>query len=53
MDKPLEIPINKLEGIKLIIYPLSSNAKVFEEEQSDDLGEARWQLDEGEDEEED
>ena len=49
MDKPLEIPINKLEGVKLIIYPLSSNAKVFEEEQADDLGEARWQLVEGED----
>lgn len=49
MDKPLEIPINKPEGIKLIIYPLSSNAKVFEEEQADDLGEARWQLVEGED----
>ena len=49
MDKPLKIPINKPEGIKLIIYPLSSNAKVFEVEQADDLGEARWQLVEGED----
>lgn len=49
MDKPPKIPINKPEGIKLIIYPLSSNAKVFEEEQADDLGEARWQLVEGAD----
>ena len=49
MDKPLEIPLNKLEGVRLTIYPLSSNAKVFEEEQADDLGEARWQLVEGED----
>ena len=49
MDKPLEIPINKLEGVRLTIYPLSSNAKVFEEDLADDFGEARWQLVEGED----
>ena len=44
----LEIPITgKTNNIKLLVYPQSSNAKVFEE---NDLssGESRWQLMEGE-----
>ena len=45
----LEIPITgKAGGIKLFVYPQSSNARLFEE---GDLssGESRWQLVEGED----
>lgn len=30
-----------------MLYPQSSNAKVFVEDQTDDLGEARWQLVDG------
>ena len=48
MAEYLEIPITgKAGGIKLLVYPQSSKAKVFEE---NDLssGESRWQLVEGE-----
>ena len=48
MGDYLEIPVeNGRNGLKLIVYPQSSKAKVFEE---NDLstGESRWQLVEGE-----
>ena len=45
----LEIPITgKTNNVKILVYPSSSNAKVFEEEQAVDLGEAKWQLVESE-----
>lgn len=44
----LEIPITGNFGeIKLWIYPASSNARLFEEEDAVDYGESRWQLLEG------
>ena len=44
----LDIPIvGKNGSVKLLIYPQSSNAKVFEEVEPQD-GESRWQLVEGE-----
>lgn len=44
----LEIPITGNFGeIKLWIYPTSSNARLFEEEDAVDYGESRWQLLEG------
>ena len=44
----LEIPITGNFGeIKLCIYPASSNAMLFEEEDAVDYGESRWQLQEG------
>lgn len=48
MTKPLKIPIDVVHGAMLQVYPLSRNAKVFEDEQAADLGESRWQLVEGE-----
>ena len=48
MTKPLKIPIDVVHGAMLQVYPLSQNAKVFEDEQAADLGESRWQLVEGE-----
>lgn len=48
MAEYLEILVDKVHEVKLWMYPQSSNAKVFEEEQAVDLGEARWQLVEGE-----
>ena len=48
MTKPLEIPIDVVHEAMLRVYPLSQNAKVFEDEQAADLGESRWQLVEGE-----
>lgn len=48
MAECLEIPIYVLHEVMLRIYPQSSNAKVFEEEQAVDFGEAKWQLLEGE-----
>ena len=48
MTKPIEIPFNTAGDIKLLVYPSSSNAKVFEDEQAAEMGEARWQLVEGE-----
>lgn len=48
MAEPLEILVNKAGDIKLRVYPSSSNAKVFDDEQAADLGESRWQLVEGE-----
>lgn len=45
----LDIPIIvKGDKSSLTIYGSSSNAQLFEEEQADDLGEAKWQLVEGE-----
>ena len=47
VDK-LEIPITGNFGtITLCIYPASSNAMLFEEEDAVDFGESRWQLQEG------
>lgn len=44
----LEIPITGDFGeIKLCVYPASSNAMLFEEEDAVDYGESRWQLQEG------
>ena len=44
----LEIPIvGKHGNVKLLVYPQSSNAKVFDEVEPQD-GESRWQLVEGE-----
>ena len=48
MTKPLKIPIDVVHGAMLQVYPLSQNAKVFDDEQAADLGESRWQLVEGE-----
>lgn len=48
MAEPLEILVNKAGDIKLRVYPSSSNAKVFEDEQAVELSESRWQLVEGE-----
>ena len=43
-----EIPITgNFGGIKLCVYPASSNAKLFEEDDAVDYGESRWQLLEG------
>ena len=48
MSDRLQIPITgKAGGIKLLVYPQSSSAKVFEEMAPQD-GESRWQLVEGE-----
>ncbi len=45
----LDIPITGKHGcVKLRVYPLSQNAKVFKDEHAADLGESRWQLVEGE-----
>ncbi len=44
----LEIPIiGDFGEIKLCVYPASSNAMLFEEEDAVDYGETRWQLQEG------
>lgn len=49
MTYPLDIPITGKHGsVRLLVYPQSSNAKVFEDEQAAEMGEARWQLVEGE-----
>ena len=49
MPDPLNIPIEGNHGcVKLRVYPLSQNAKVFKDEHAADLGESRWQLVEGE-----
>ena len=48
MTKPLEIPIDVVHEAMLQVYPLSQNAKVFDDEQAANLGESRWQLVEGE-----
>ncbi len=49
MTYPLDIPITGKHGsARLLVYPQSSNAKVFEDEQAAEMGEARWQLVEGE-----
>jgi len=50
LDIPyLDIPIEGKHGsVRLLVYPQSSNAKVFEDEQAAEMGEARWQLVEGE-----
>ena len=48
MADHLDIPIvGKHRSVKLLVYPQSSNAKVFEEMDPQD-GESRWQLVEGE-----
>ena len=48
MPAPLNIPIEGKHGsVKLLVYPQSSNAKVFVEVEPQD-GESRWQLVEGE-----
>lgn len=48
MSDRLEIPIiGKANNGKLLVYPQSSNAKVFDEVEPQD-GESRWQLVEGE-----
>ena len=48
MSDRLEIPITgKANNGKLLVYPQSSNAKVFDEVEPQD-GESRWQLVEGE-----
>lgn len=49
LDIPyLDIPIEGKHGsVRLLVYPQSSNAKVFEEVEPQD-GESRWQLVEGE-----
>ena len=45
----LDIPIKGKQGsVRLLVYPQSSNAKVFDEVEPQD-GESRWQLVEGED----
>jgi len=47
MDGPLEIPIiGKASDVKLVIYPQSSKAKVFKEDEPY-AGESRYQLVEG------
>ena len=44
----LDIPIKGKQGsVRLLVYPQSSNAKVFDEVEPQD-GESRWQLVEGE-----
>ncbi len=44
----LEIPITGTFGeIRLCVYPASSNAMLFEEEDAVDYGESKWQLQEG------
>lgn len=49
MTYPLDIPITGKHGsVRLLVYPQSLNAKVFEDEQAAEMGEARWQLVEGE-----
>ena len=48
MVKYLEIPIDNANEAKLRVFPSSSNAKVLEDEQAIELGEAKWQLVEGE-----
>lgn len=49
MTYPLDIPITGKHGsVRLLVFPQSSNAKVFEDEQAAEMGEARWQLVEGE-----
>ena len=49
MTYPLDIPITGKHGnARLLVYPQSSNAKVFDDEQATEMGEARWQLVEGE-----
>ncbi len=49
MADHLDIPIvGKHGSVRLLVYPQSSNAKVFEDEQAAEMGEARWQLVEGE-----
>ncbi len=49
MTGPLNIPITGKHGsVRLLVYPQSLNAKVFEDEQAAEMGEARWQLVEGE-----
>lgn len=49
MTDPLNIPITGKHGsVRLLVYPQSLNAKVFEDEQAAEMGEARWQLVEGE-----
>ena len=48
MAKYLEIPIiGKVSNVKLLVYPQSSKAKVFEENDPS-FGESRWKLVEGE-----
>ncbi|MBQ2187117.1 MAG: DUF2357 domain-containing protein [Bacteroidales bacterium] len=48
MPDPLNIPIEGNHGsVRLLVYPQSSNAKVFVEVEPQD-GESRWQLVEGE-----
>ena len=48
MGDYLEIPVaNRRNGLTLIVYPQSSKAKVFEENDPS-FGESRWQLVEGE-----
>lgn len=48
MPDPLNIPIEGNHGsVRLLVYPQSSNAKVFDEVEPQD-GESRWQLVEGE-----
>ncbi len=47
MDEPLEIPIiGKASDVKLVVYPQSSKAKVFKEDEPY-AGESRYQLVEG------
>lgn len=49
MTNHLDIPITGNHGSeRLLVYPQSPNAKVFEDEQAAEMGEARWQLVEGE-----
>jgi len=48
MEDYLDIPITGKHGsVRLLVYPQSSNAKVFDEVEPQD-GESRWQLVEGE-----
>ena len=48
MGDYLEIPVaNRRNGLTLIVYPQSSKAKVFEENDPS-FGESRWKLVEGE-----
>ena len=48
MTYPLDIPITGKHGsVRLLVYPQSLNAKVFDEVEPQD-GESRWQLVEGE-----
>lgn len=49
MTDYLDILIKGKHGsVRLLVFPQSSNAKVFEDEQATEMGEARWQLVEGE-----